>query len=535
LIFKCQDDKEYVFYNNDIALYFLTFAIFNEKDILIWCVNTEYDLVNLSYKYSYMIEWFYNKSRFIMGKCIFNNKIKFYDLINFYSLSAEKVGQLFGLKKLQYDFNKRKFNKDGNVIVTKSEIKYCIRDAKIACKAGVFITKKFENFKIRKTATIASTALQIYLKNFAPIDFSQYKENRYEIDINNIYKCYYGGRVEAFFIGKKRDNIKYVDFNSLYPYVMKNFLYPNPFSSVYRGKSIDIENGIVCCKVKVKTNTYLPVLPLRYDKKLLFPVGEFTGYWIIQELNTALNEGQVEIKEIYWSYEYSEVIDLFSDYVNYFYDKRIKSKNKADSYMYKVLMNSLYGKFAEKRRLTKYVNLDQADVFDPIVHRYAQQTEVYIPYSNNVILSAYVTSYGRILLYNAMKKVLKNDCQLLYCDTDSIIYKGDYNFPISNRLGELKIEHYVKMVEIRGAKYYMFIDNNDNEFFICKGIPKYLQADMFTHRKVSYRKPIRLLESKRRHLKPNIWIDFEKRDLTKYLKRCIIKDGNTKPILIRES
>lgn len=536
LVFYFEDGSQYIFYDKETALYFITFAQFKEYDnILLWCINTEYDIVNLSYGYDFLVDLFYHKGRFISGKINFNTKIKMYDGINFYSLSAEKVGELFGLKKLSFDFKDRKYNKDGSVILSRKEKLYCIRDAKIACQCGKFITDKFKQYEVRQSATIAATSLQIYLTHFAPIDFTDWNKNKFVLDPETIYKAYFGGRVEAFKIGKYKGNIKYVDFNSLYPFVMKQFLYPDPYSNLTKRKTADINNGIVSCRVKVKQNTFLPVLPLRYNKKLLFPVGTFDGIWIVQELNKAINENQVEIIKVYESWEYDNVIDLFSDYINHFYQERKKSKTKADKYLYKVLMNSLYGKFAERRSIKRYVSLADADVFDPIVYGYAQQTDTFLPSTNNVIISAYVTMYARLILYDAMKTVIDNGCELLYCDTDSIIYKGDFDFPLSDELGDLKVEHLIDKAEIRGAKYYSYQDKNGNKYFVCKGVPKYLQADMFKYRKVFYRKPIRLTESRRRKIAPNIWIDFEKKDLTAYTKRTIINNGDTKPILIRES
>ena len=68
------------------------------------------------------------------------------------------------MEKLDFDFQDRKFNKDGSVKVSKREIAYCKRDAEIAKRAGEFIADKFVEYDIYFAPTVASCAMQMYLK-----------------------------------------------------------------------------------------------------------------------------------------------------------------------------------------------------------------------------------------------------------------------------------------------------------------------------------------------------------------------------------
>jgi hypothetical protein len=526
----------YEFFDKDIALYFLIFAQFPFDMSIVWCVNTEYDINNLHWgdDRKFLIDRMYNKSNFIMGRLRHNPRVRFYDVMNYYSLSAAKVGELYGLKKRDFDFNKhRKFRADGTVVVSKKEILYCRGDTKIAQRAGCHITGMFDGYEITQTATIASAAIQIYLKRFDPTEgLGGVALSRYMVDQDDVYNSYYGGRVECFHYGKISGRLRYYDINSLYPHVMKKYLYPDPMSPANKRRTADIDNGVVYCRVRVPLSMYLPPLPVRHAGKLMFPVGTFDGVWCVDELNNAVNWG-VKIIKVYRAYEWKNVIDLFSEYVDHFYKLRQRSRRKADNYFYKVIMNSLYGKFAEKRRSTVYVPLEQGGVFDPIVYDMAQQTVEYFPRHNNVVISSYVTAYGRIELYNLMQKILDNNGKLLYCDTDSVIYKGGKLLQDSKQLGGVKKEADIKKAEFLGAKYYRYWDTAGNEFDICKGVPKAYQGQMFEKGEATYMKPIRYREALRRKLQANVWVQFTKHAKADYDKRVVLSNGLTRPIVLK--
>lgn len=544
VVFYFPNDVTYVFNSPEEALIFLIFAEF-EKDLALWCVNTEYDLNNLNCGYDFLIDRFYNKSRLIFAQVKKFRKrkqreVRFLDLINFYSLSAAQVGKLFGLDKLEFDFNKnRRYRKDGSVIVSKKEITYCKRDAQIAQVAGQFISDKFGEWDIRRTSTVASCAMQIYLKHYQPsgIDFTRYNMNNYKVTQWELYQSYFGGRTEAFYIGELDGDIKYYDVNSLYPFVMQEFEYPNPYGMIRRNKNADIEYGAISCRVRSPRTLHLPILPTKMEvgngySKLVFPVGTFEGVWTAEELNYARSFGY-EIEEVYWAVEYLETVDLFYDYIHEMYRHRMESKTPADNKFYKVLMNSLYGKFGEKRRLEYWVPVAECpNPFAPIHNDHAMMTELTYPIHTNVIVASYVTSLARIHLHKLMIEAENNGAKMMYCDTDSLIYKGKFEFPTGKELGELKLEHLISHVDIRGPKYYSLTTTEGDTFYVCKGVPKSQQEQAFLRGEADFKKPIRYKESKRRKMRPNIWLDYNKKLDHQYDKRIILKSGWTKPIVL---
>ena len=135
----------------------------------------------------------------------------------------------------------------------------------------------------------------------------------------NIRDAFFGGRTNNIQFHKNISNdeeIKYLDFCSLYPYVLKYFPYPVDHPELINCNfdySLKSYFGIIKCKVTAPTNLYLPVLPVSIDSKLLFPLcvncaskktndclcddRSFIGTWVSEELKLAIDKGY-QINEI---------------------------------------------------------------------------------------------------------------------------------------------------------------------------------------------------------------------------------------------
>ena len=152
----------------------------------------------------------------------------------------------------------------------------------------------------------------------------------------------FGGRTNAAQLYYKCDNeekIKYYDFTSLYPFVQKNHRFPKGVPQILnQNLESDIENyfGLIKCSVLPPQNLLFPVLPIKCNKKLVFPLcvkcaefnlskcdhsdneRVFTGTWVSEELKVALAEGY-KIMKIHCVWHWEEGDDsIFSDYVNTF-------------------------------------------------------------------------------------------------------------------------------------------------------------------------------------------------------------------------
>ena len=90
------------------------------------------------------------------------------------------------------------------------------------------------------------------------------------------------------------------------------------------------------------------------------PSGTFTTWTTSYELDVALKHYDVELINIY-GYEYTPKEDCeFQDLVRKWYGERLAQKDEGQKYIYKVLINSLYGKFAQRKPEPK-------NLFNPVM------------------------------------------------------------------------------------------------------------------------------------------------------------------------
>jgi hypothetical protein len=93
----------------------------------------------------------------------------------------------------------------------------------------------------------------------------------------NLRESFFGGRTNNLkFSYECQDNevLKYYDFTSLYPYVLVSNEYPVDHPKVISENFDCINNyfGFIKCKILPPKQLYIPVLPLKISKKLVFPL-----------------------------------------------------------------------------------------------------------------------------------------------------------------------------------------------------------------------------------------------------------------------
>ena len=91
----------------------------------------------------------------------------------------------------------------------------------------------------------------------------------------------FGGRTSPaclIYSAKENEKIMYLDFTSLYPSMQKKNIFPVGHLQIYVGndecRKIDLKNvmGFVKCTVLPPRNLLFPVLPVRIEGKLIFPL-----------------------------------------------------------------------------------------------------------------------------------------------------------------------------------------------------------------------------------------------------------------------
>jgi hypothetical protein len=270
---------------------------------------------------------------------------------------------------------------------------------------------------------------------------------------------------------------------------MKNLEVPTRLISIYENIDLRFLQELIkryCLIAKVKIKTGLPLYPYKENKKLIFPVGEFWTYLATPELKVALERNEILTIDKVFVYLKERI---FEDFVNYFYSKRLEEKikgNLTQSFFYKIILNSLYGKFGQRNDDWEFVciDLNQPDgswfVYDidegkkylfrcinGVIERSNGKVEAKFSFP---AIPAHITSGARVRLLELMLKAgLEN---VFYVDTDSLFVneKGFQNLQHEiddKELGKLKLMRKANNVIIYGLKDYQF--GNDIKI---KGIRK---------------------------------------------------------------
>jgi hypothetical protein len=325
--------------------------------------------------------------------------------------------------------------------------------------------------------TTASLALSLFREKY-------YDDKKHSIHIPNqnedsfIRRGYYGGHTDAYTpIGT---NLYYYDVNSLYPFVMKEFSMPGGtpvWHSDLESMTLDSMFGFIEAYVECPKSIKKPFLPYRENKEgtLLFSTGSFVGVYYSEELKYARDLGYTIIPIC--GYLFEEMESPFKDYVNSLFESRSKAKkigNNALSYVYKILMNSLYGRFGINPQSTKTEMCNQSrrdilfrrdEFIDEVIIREDLYMVTYLtnpgkgpsywdpPKNSAVQIAAAITACARIYMY---KYISREDC--FYTDTDSIVL-GNPLPPedvSSTVLGKFKLENKIKDGYFLAPKCYYY-------------------------------------------------------------------------------
>lgn len=278
---------------------------------------------------------------------------------------------------------------------------------------------------------------------------------------------YYGGRVECFQSGILEQDFSVYDINSAYPYAMQQ---EHPYSGDY-----------------IRINGYAPdsdFYHVRCVSKGAFPYrgegnpGEFAGlrfphdnemrtYFVTGwEYKAAIETKTIREVNVVESIAFTDKVH-FRDYIEHFYNMRLIAKrtgNEAESLFAKLLMNSLYGKFAanpENYRNYMIVPMDViaglgklgwsfAGEMGPWALAEAPLTDEQKRYYN-VATGASITGFVRAMLWRAICK----SRGVMYCDTDSITVRSVNNIDLGEKLGHWKFEGTFDRAGIAGKKLYI--------------------------------------------------------------------------------
>lgn len=508
------------------------------KKAKVFAHNAEYDL-NVLYGNIYE----FDPTAIFNGKFIAatNGNCQFADSMNIFQTSVEELGKMIGIQKPKLGNKEELFTES----VDSGVINRCYTDCQIVWEALYQMFEDCGDIKI----TQASLSMTYFRRFHQPYDIHHNDNNRF------FWDSYYGGRCEALYIGKTYASG--IDVKSMYPYAMRETVFPNPRSMQYilnvNPKKLqgylDKYEGCVYCTVEHK-ETFVGYLPYKLAGKLCFPVGTFSGCWNFNELRFAIEQKVITVISISKIVFSERMKSPFEGYVNKLFERRIKAQKNGDkfeSFRIKIFMNSLYGKFAQRilaeevyikdielqqEEIAEYerkglllkismFNMERKDAMITLKSTKFQNISYSIP-----SFASYITSFSRVHL---LKKLLEiKHLNPVYMDTDSIFYSIAGEVETGSGLGNWQKDEKI-ITDVRGLKNYRYIEEG-KEFRKLKGVPA--KAQQLSENDFEYYNLIKTKEGIRRNKTPGVLIKRTKHINNTYTKRIVLEDGTTKPITI---
>lgn len=288
---------------------------------------------------------------------------------------------------------------------------------------------------------------------------------------NYVNKAYFGGRTILFDKFKECEdtNVKgfILDENSMYPYILANKELPYG-AGVYRKGKHDIEKDDLCFmyplyiqRIKIKgielkqgkqptfqikdekiitqyniwLDSYLRMTNQieKYDD-LKISASKYVTDILNYDLEIELNLTNIDLKNLLDSYYIDEIeyIDyvmfkskkgVFKSYIDCCVKGKMQGlneKNYAKATLYKLLMNTPYGKLGSK--VVRVISDMVKDIIDnkEVVTKKTFKNSSYIAKEYYVPMAAFITSYGRDIIIDYTYKINNiKGCEVAYSDTDS--------------------------------------------------------------------------------------------------------------------
>lgn len=293
-------------------------------------------------------------------------------------------------------------------------VEYAMRDAEVSFHQGLAIDTMAREFDIGQPVSVADMASRIFQRG-------------YIIDpIFNVSQRIAEGAVKSYHGGKNNlvqgaapawhSGVDAWDLSSAYPHAMTQlpaFSKPKLFaaSRVFSPRTrVFNPHGVYCITGKVPACDW----PVIFDHSFKPIQGAFENIWVTgYELNEARRAGEISLSKV-WGHVYDTDRDpvtetAFQAYCHDFYQLKQNATDPVRRFMYKTLLNSLYGKFIQSR-----------EVEDGHGGVGWQHGPLYHPFAATLI-----TGHTRAVMHR-----LEHETQAIHTATDGI-FCGKNNSPVN--------------------------------------------------------------------------------------------------------
>jgi hypothetical protein len=400
-----------------------------------------------------------------------------------------------------------------------------MRDAEVSYHLGKVIQSFHVEFDISQSLTLAHMAAKIFRKHFLRRPLEQPSE---DIMIG-AQQSYHGGKNNLIPNSSPmwHLDVASLDISSAYPFAMSqlpSFSNPDLYkqAKVKAGDKRTYSNGVHKFGVYyISGSTSNCDYPSLFDLKFKPIRGRFENVWVNGfDLNAALKAHEVKltaIKGFYYDQERDRYESPFNKFVTDFYQRKEGATDPIQRYMYKTVLNSLYGKFIQTTR-------KEDETTGETIY---EAGGMYHPF-----IASCITAHTRNYIHN-----VEHSFSAIHTATDGVFAPNSKTmardlsaFNKANEttegLGSLKHETSGDLLLLRNKLYILYSDKGSisSKFFKNKTIGKYalhgFQSSVYTleelvaasRRKYQTTRPNQLRESlKSKGVKiPN---NFETRDM----------------------
>ncbi len=429
----------------------------------------------------------------------------FVDSTNYMKASVANLGKIVGIDK--HDKPRvMENNPEGLGIIARRPrndeeweelIRYNVQDSRIT----YLFAEKFKQFctahNMKLKLTIGSVGMDYWRRNHQKTPFTREPDLQLR---KHFLGSFRGGMTQVFKRGTYEGKVYCYDYRSSYPGVMLKGVdgkgsYPHPSTFVHRDKSntglIEEYEGICHAKVKAPYS-YVPMLGIKTNDKLLFPYGTFQGWFTNHELRKAMDMGyEVDPGEMIY---YHTLFKPFKEAVKTLYKIRKDYKLRKHPFeaMVKTLMNGgLFGKWG-----TNFMNMEELHVADRLtfdkdgrasmdgkpLDKFSVSNEgVLVSTMKEAkpmrysfpILSSYTTMLGRVKL---IQDITPHKKHLLYSDTDSA-YMTRPCIEEKDELGGWELEKVADGALFIRSKLYKLDFNGKPSVCKSKGVGRFMSTD----------------------------------------------------------
>lgn len=377
--------------------------------------------------------------------------------------SVAKIGALVGLPKIKED------RSNLEALSWQRLREYCERDCHVVMRGLQYLKTLLREQGGELRDTLASCSATIVRRQVIPLDAWGWTHE----DDHTAARAYAGGWVDVF--RHESEDGAVGDINSAYPAAMTK---PLPTRCTGRGRGALRERSpseLYIVHARVKQPSPLGALFHREQSgplagKLLFPQGEFSGVWTLEELENAATVAGVDYSINWWvSYAAEPWLEPL---MRKWYARRAASENELERYILKLLLNSLSGKLIERGEY-ETITTEWAQVLRAEKEgrgwnlrelkgggAFYVIEEPSLGPLRHAAAAAHVTARARSQVCGALHAA----SQPAYCDTDSL--HGRWDFATDQKaLGGWKLEaRYTKAVyaapklyavEIPGKPFYV--------------------------------------------------------------------------------